>query len=78
MKTLIVLPETEEDLQDVGRAIQLSADRFGGRGEITFAAPKDTFNRYNAVFPNYTLCDYVPIESEIGHDLWCILRVVRP
>ena len=42
MKTLIVLPETDEDVEDVGRAIQLSADRFSGRGEITFAAPQDT------------------------------------
>ena len=68
MTVLIVLPETDEDIEDVDRAIRLTADRFNGYGEITYSAPKKTLIRYAAVVRNYTLGVYVPGESEAGHD----------
>ena len=68
MTVLIVLPEADEDIEDVDRAIKLTADRFNGYGEITYSAPKKTLIRYAAVVRNYTLGVYVPGESEAGHD----------
>ena len=67
MTVLIVFPETDENLVDVGRAIKLIVDRFALDGDLTFVAPENTIGKYASTITS-PLQDYDEGQSEVGFD----------